>query len=75
MGSKIDFFENCDYKFIINLIDEKISILKLYNEFNKQYLRLFYVMEELHSMEYKELLGRDDLLNLIPETVILKNKQ
>lgn len=47
MESKIDFFENGDYKFIINLIDEKISILKRYNEFNKQYLRLFDAMEEL----------------------------
>lgn len=46
MENKIDFFENGDYKFITNLIDKKMYILKKCENFNKQYMRLYDVMEE-----------------------------
>lgn len=46
MNDKIDFFENEDYKFITNLIDKKMNILKKCEGFNKQYVRLYDIMEE-----------------------------
>lgn len=46
MNDKIDFFENEDYKFITNLIDKKMHILKKCESFNKQYVRLYDIMEE-----------------------------
>ena len=47
MQKKIDFFENGDYKFILNLIDNKMSILKTCKEFNEKYIKLYDIMEEL----------------------------
>ena len=41
MDMKIDFFENGDYKFITNLIDEKIDVLKKFENFNKKYNKLY----------------------------------
>ena len=47
MENKIDFFEDGKYKFIINLINEKIDILKKYEDFNKKYTKLYDLMDEL----------------------------
>lgn len=47
MENKIDFFEDGKYKFIINLINEKIDILKKCEDFNKKYTELYDVMDEL----------------------------
>lgn len=52
MDDKIDFFESEDYKFITNLIDKKMYILKKCENFNKQYIKLYDVMEEFE--EYLE---------------------
>lgn len=47
MENKIDFFENGDYKFITNLINEKIETLKKYKNFNEQYTKLYDTIDEL----------------------------
>lgn len=49
MKEKIDFLENGDYKFIRNLLDEKMSILRTSEKFEKKYTRLFDAMEELQE--------------------------
>lgn len=46
---KIDFFENGDYKFITNLINEKMDILKKCEGFNKQYIKLYDLMEQFED--------------------------
>ncbi len=47
MNNKIEFFENGDYKFIMNLIDKKMEILKNIKEFNEQYAKLYDCIDEL----------------------------
>ena len=47
MENKIDFFENGDYKFVTNLINEKMDILKKYKSFNEQYTKLYDTIDEL----------------------------
>lgn len=47
MDSKVDFFENGDYKFVTNLINEKIENLKKYKNFNEQYTKLYDSIDEL----------------------------
>ena len=47
MENKIDFFENGDYKFVTNLINEKIETLKKYKDFNEQYTKLYDAIDEL----------------------------
>lgn len=47
MESKINFFENGDYKLITNLINDKIGTLKKYNDFNEQYTKLYDTIDEL----------------------------
>lgn len=49
MDMKIDFFENGDYKFITNLINEKMDILKKCEGFNKQYIKLYDLMEQFED--------------------------
>lgn len=46
MENKIDFFESGDYKFVTNLINEKIDKLKICDEFNKKYIKLYDLMDE-----------------------------
>lgn len=46
---KISFFENNDYKFITNLINEKMDVLKKCENFNKQYIRLYDLMEQFEN--------------------------
>ena len=46
MENKIDFFESGDYKFVMNLINEKIDKLKICDEFNKKYIKLYDLMDE-----------------------------
>ena len=47
MENKIDFFENGDYKFVTNLINDKIDTLKKYKNFNEQYTKLYDTIDEL----------------------------
>lgn len=47
MENKIDFFENGDYEFISNLLQEKMYILKKYENFNEKYIKLYDLIDEL----------------------------
>lgn len=47
MEEKIDFFENGDFKFVTNLINEKIGKLKKYEDFNEKYKKLYDTIDEL----------------------------
>lgn len=47
MENEVDFFKNGDYKFIMNLIDKKITILNQYEDFNEKYLELLDIIEDL----------------------------
>ena len=47
MESKINFFENGDYKLITNLINDKMETLKKYKNFNEQYTKLYDTIDEL----------------------------
>ncbi len=49
MDNKIDFLENGDYKFVMNLVNEKMSILKSCKAFNEQYTKFFDVMEDIED--------------------------
>lgn len=45
MDNKINFLENGDYKFVMNLFNEKMPILKSCKAFNEQYTKFFDIME------------------------------
>lgn len=49
MDNKIDFLENGDYKLIMNLLNDKMSVLKSCNGFNEQYTKFFDVMEDIED--------------------------
>lgn len=50
MNNKVDFFENGDYKFVTNLINDKIEKLKKYKDFNEQYTKLYDTIDELEVL-------------------------
>ena len=65
MNVKIDFFEDGDYKFISNLINEKMFILRECKEFDEQYLKLYNVMEELEdTLEDKQKEKFNEIIRL-----------
>lgn len=49
MEDKINFLENGDYKLIMNLLNDKMSVLKSCNGFNEQYTKFFDVMEDIED--------------------------
>jgi len=49
MEDKINFIENGDYKLIMNLLNDKMSVLKSCNGFNEQYTKFFDVMEDIED--------------------------
>lgn len=49
MDNKINFLENGDYKFVMELFNEKMPILKSCKTFSEQYARFFDVMEDIED--------------------------
>ena len=49
MKEKIEYFENEDYKFISNMIENKIYRLKKYEDYNQKYRQLFDTIDELET--------------------------
>lgn len=47
MENKIDFFENGDYKFISDLLHEKMYILRNCEDFDEKYMKLYDTIDEL----------------------------
>ena len=69
MENKIDFFEDGNYKFITNLINEKINILKKCEDFNKKYTKLYDVMDELEViLDDKQKEKFNELMQLFYDT-------
>lgn len=49
MGDKMECFENNDYKFISNMIENKVYKLKKYEDYNKKYKELFDRIDNLEA--------------------------
>ena len=49
MCDKMKCFENCDYKFISNMIENKVYKLKKYEDYNKKYKELFDRIDNLEA--------------------------
>ena len=74
MCDKMKCFENYDYKFISNMIENKVYKLKKYEDYNKKYKELFDRIDNLEatlsekqkddfiSAKYNELTPRFPLL-------------
>ena len=50
MENKIEFFENGDYKYVTNLVNERIEKLKKCEEFNKKYQKLYDLMDDIELL-------------------------
>lgn len=69
MKEKIDFFENGDYKFVTNIVNEKLPILRGSKKFEEKYLKLYDIMEQLEDTfneNQKEMFN--ELIKLFYET-------
>ena len=65
----MDIFNNEDYKFISNFIEDKIHILKENENFQKDYLRLTDAIEELEQTLSPEQKNRlNEILQLFYKT-------
>ena len=65
----MQIFENENYKYISNLVEEKIPILRQNKEFNQKYENLMLKIDQLSSMlegEPKEIL--EEIIKLFYET-------
>jgi hypothetical protein len=61
----MDIFNNGDYKFISNLVEKNLPMLRQIDDFNEQYVKLFDLMDEFTknlSKEQKDLF--DDIIKL-----------
>lgn len=69
MNEKNEIFNNEDYKYISNFIEEKSPILRQNKKFNEKYLNLTDTIENLEktlSVQQKEQL--DEIIKLFYET-------
>ena len=69
MNEKNEIFNNEDYKYISNFIEEKLPILRQNKKFNEKYLNLTDTIENLEktlSVQQKEQL--DEIIKLFYET-------
>ena len=69
MENKIDFFENEDYKFVTNMINEKIDILKQNKNFKEKYTRLYDLIDELdEALSDEQKKNFNEMMDLIYST-------
>ena len=69
MNEKNEIFNNEDYKYISNFVEEKLPILRQNKKFNEKYLNLTDTIENLEktlSVQQKEQL--DEIIKLFYET-------
>ncbi len=65
----MDIFNNEDYKLISEMIEKRIPDLRKKEDFNKKYLRLTDLMEELEKTLSKEQKEKfNEIVNLFYET-------
>ena len=50
MENEIEFFENGDYKFVTNLINERMEKLKECEDFNNKYQKLYDLMDDIELL-------------------------
>ena len=70
MSEKKEIFNNDDYKYISNFVEEKLPILRQNKKFNEKYLNLTDTIEKLEktlSVQQKEQL--DEIIKLFYEIV------
>lgn len=69
MKDTIDFLENGDYRLIINLINDKLPVLKSCKQFNEQYNKFFDTMEELEeTLDESQKEKFNELIRLVYST-------
>lgn len=69
MEKEIEFFENGDYKFVTNLINERIEKLKRCEDFNKKYQRLYDLMDDIELLfDDKQKEKFNEIVKLFYET-------
>ena len=69
MNQEKEIFNNEDYKYISNFVEEKLPILRQNKKFNEKYLNLTDTIEKLEktlSVQQKEQL--DEIIKLFYET-------
>ena len=69
MENEIEFFENGDYKFVTNLINERMEKLKECEDFNKKYQRLYDLMDDIELLfDDKQKEKFNEIVKLFYET-------
>ncbi len=69
MSKKKEILDNEDYKIISQMIENKISILRKNEDFNKKYLRLTDVIDELDkTLDYNQRKKFNEIIKLFYET-------
>lgn len=69
MDNKIEFFENGDYKFITNLISERMDKLRECEEFDKKYQKLYDLMDDIELLfDDKQKEKFNEIVKLFYET-------
>lgn len=69
MYNKIEFFENGDYKFVTNLINERMEKLKECEDFNNKYQKLYYLMDDIELLfDDKQKEKFNEIVKLFYET-------
>lgn len=69
MDNKIEFFENGDYKFITNLISERMDKLRECEEFDKKYQKLYDLMDDIELLfDDKQKEKFNEIVQLFYET-------
>lgn len=69
MDDKMDFFENGDYRLIINLINDRMEKLKKYKGFNEKYTKLYDMIDEMDVLLNDEQKQKfNEIMQLFYET-------
>ncbi len=69
MDNKIEFFENGDYKFVTNLINERMEKLKECEDFNNKYQKLYDLMDDIELLfDDKQKEKFNEIVKLFYET-------
>ena len=69
MEKKIEFFENGDYKFVTNLINERMEKLKECEDFNNKYQKLYDLMDDIELLfDDKQKEKFNEIVKLFYET-------
>lgn len=69
MENEIEFFENGDYKFVTNLINERMEKLKECEDFNNKYQKLYDLMDDIELLfDDKQKEKFNEIVKLFYET-------